>query len=328
MTEQIACTLCGAGGHTAAQCNWNQGAAAFQREERYIVIKRKDLALVPAPYRDLLLKSLGEMQPHIPQREYVVVESDWPEYETVWAMIEARVNGKHPEQAEGAKREREEFSAWWNHAAQWELRKSCAMGWGEKVWRAARAALAQPSPAPEPDYTRLAESFIEELTKRGKCVVAIADIERIQKERDAAQSRIAELELKLSTSDYAYDSGRSHMRGMARKAADAIQVFTGHDSGANLIHRYGMHWWEPLNELRDQLRAFVNGAPVAQAGQVPENVRDELARRCLWLAFCWNDHNFEAAHICARKEAEKHGIASFDEANAWLAAAAPQPAWG
>lgn len=53
---------------------------------------------------------------------------------------------ERPEQAEGAQGEREAFAAWWNHAAQWELRKSCAMGWGETVWRAARAALAQPSP--------------------------------------------------------------------------------------------------------------------------------------------------------------------------------------
>lgn len=45
-----------------------------------------------------------------------------------------------------------------------------------------------------------------------------------------------------------------------------------------------------------------------------------MARRLLWIAYSWNDHNFEAAHIEARKEAAKHGITNFDEANAWLAA--------
>ncbi|MDG3721568.1 hypothetical protein L5B98_05780 [Pseudomonas aeruginosa] len=63
----------------------------FKRENRYIVIKRKDLALVPVAYRRSLVEPLGSLMSHIPHREYVVVESDWPEYETVWRMIEARV---------------------------------------------------------------------------------------------------------------------------------------------------------------------------------------------------------------------------------------------
>ena len=45
-----------------------------------------------------------------------------------------------------------------------------------------------------------------------------------------------------------------------------------------------------------------------------------MARRLLWLAFVWNDHNFGAAHDEARKEAARHGITNWDEANAWLAA--------
>ncbi|MBV8158883.1 MAG: hypothetical protein JO278_14560 [Dyella sp.] len=43
-----------------------------------------------------------------------------------------------------------------------------------------------------------------------------------------------------------------------------------------------------------------------------------LARRCLWLAFVWNDHNFEAAQIEARKEAKRHGINSLEQAIEWL----------
>jgi hypothetical protein len=27
---------------------------------------------------------------------------------------------------------------------------------------------------------------------------------------------------------------------------------------------------------------------------------EKLARRLLWIAFCWNDHNFDKAHIEAR----------------------------
>ena len=73
--------------------------------------------------------------------------------------------------------------------------------------------------------------------------------------------------------------------------------------------------------------AFKAGAAWQRAqGAVPEPVRDALARRCLWLAFCWNDHNFGPAHEEARKEALKHGIDSFDAANEWLAAAPAHPA--
>ncbi|HHX7228233.1 TPA: hypothetical protein ACVGNN_000210 [Pseudomonas aeruginosa] len=98
-----------------------------------------------------------------------------------------------------------------------------------------------------------------------------AESRALQKLRDAAMARVAELELKLDQSDYAYDNDRHHMRGMAKQAAEAIQVFTGHDSGANLAHRYGEKWWEHLDELRDALLAFAKNAPPAQAQHsVPE----------------------------------------------------------
>ncbi|MFG9570918.1 hypothetical protein ACEP4D_00070 [Pseudomonas aeruginosa] len=89
---------------------------------------------------------------------------------------------------------------------------------------------------------------------------------------DAALARVAELELKLDQSDYAYDNDHHHMRGMAKQAAEAIQVFTGHDSGANLAHRYGEKWWEHLDELRDALLAFAKNAPVAQPEEMPGEI--------------------------------------------------------
>ncbi|EMY3672595.1 hypothetical protein [Pseudomonas aeruginosa] len=71
---------------------------AFVREERYIVIKLKDLIAAsgdvdPSSGRSeaevMLRNHLESWQ--IPTRECVVVESDWPEYEAVWQMIERRV---------------------------------------------------------------------------------------------------------------------------------------------------------------------------------------------------------------------------------------------
>lgn len=61
-------------------------AAPFEREERYIVLKLKRLPKDEVEYlRDCHPKAIVEC---------VVVESDWPEYQLVWAMIEHRMAGK------------------------------------------------------------------------------------------------------------------------------------------------------------------------------------------------------------------------------------------
>jgi hypothetical protein len=75
----------------------NKPTETFQREDRYIVIKRSD---VDNFWRDdvreqfmAALELLNEHHLRIPQRQYVVIESDWPEYEPAWQMIERRVTG-------------------------------------------------------------------------------------------------------------------------------------------------------------------------------------------------------------------------------------------
>lgn len=72
----------------------NKQNVPFQREDRYIVIKRNDLKKVPVSYRSSLVDSMFSLLSHLPRRECVVVESDWPEYHLVWAMIEHRMAGK------------------------------------------------------------------------------------------------------------------------------------------------------------------------------------------------------------------------------------------
>jgi len=64
------------------------GEAAFAREERFIVVKRKHLST----YQEIALREHMKRW-SIVTVECVVVESDWPEYETVWRMIEDRVTG-------------------------------------------------------------------------------------------------------------------------------------------------------------------------------------------------------------------------------------------
>lgn len=59
----------------------------FEREDRYIVIKRKGLSEDQEEAIRLTLEIYEIAQ--VPQA--VVVEGDWPEYEPVWQMIEYRV---------------------------------------------------------------------------------------------------------------------------------------------------------------------------------------------------------------------------------------------
>lgn len=59
------------------------------REDRFIVLKRKHLS----PVQERELRSYFREQ-DVPTTECLVVESDWPEYETVWKMIEARITGR------------------------------------------------------------------------------------------------------------------------------------------------------------------------------------------------------------------------------------------
>lgn len=66
-------------------------SAPFQREERFIVVKRKRLNGNQEAVIRACIAAMG-----VETVECVVVESDWPEYETVWSMIEARCTGAQP----------------------------------------------------------------------------------------------------------------------------------------------------------------------------------------------------------------------------------------
>lgn len=71
----------------------------FKREDRYVVIKRSDLDKLSPLDRDIVQSNLEHIQAilfgwNVPERECLVIESDWPEYASAWAAIEARVTGK------------------------------------------------------------------------------------------------------------------------------------------------------------------------------------------------------------------------------------------
>lgn len=61
----------------------------FKREERYTVIKHNQLTEKQIQYMKDCIFGEG-----IPTVECVVIESDWPEYNKVWQMIEERVKAE------------------------------------------------------------------------------------------------------------------------------------------------------------------------------------------------------------------------------------------
>lgn len=77
-------------------------SSEFKREERYMVFKVSDVAEHLTTTEALHLARLYEIQrvgrkeAGKAELECVVVESDWPEYESTWRAIEARVTGTQP----------------------------------------------------------------------------------------------------------------------------------------------------------------------------------------------------------------------------------------
>lgn len=68
----------------------------FKREDRYIVIKRSDFEKAGSQELSAFHNANHNLRKSLMgngaiDRSYLVIESDWPEYEPVWAMIEARM---------------------------------------------------------------------------------------------------------------------------------------------------------------------------------------------------------------------------------------------
>lgn len=68
----------------------------LKREARYVVIKIADLNKLRGGQTEALRQELAKVSRRLPRRECLVIESDWPEYEVVWKMIEDRMNGAKP----------------------------------------------------------------------------------------------------------------------------------------------------------------------------------------------------------------------------------------
>lgn len=116
----------------------------------------------------------------------------------------------------------------------------------------------------------------------------------------------------------------SELKRLAEAANDKAQHYISHSIAVG-------HFTSAANPtavlalISEIERLRLDAADVNWMVEQRDQIREEneklqqLARRTLWIAYCWNDHNFEAAHLQARKEAEAAGIHTFEEANAFLA---------
>lgn len=172
MTEQACCTLCGAAGHRAAQCNWNApGALESIRLPAHgttIALDEMLAGYLPDDREDV--REVIEAYADIQARKAVMLFSgaglvgrqsdacDWLENleGDAWADACEEIAGAVKRQAEGAQGERDAAitkfaetcpmtaeSAAGGKPYDIELRRYYLLGWDD------RAALAQPSPAPE-----------------------------------------------------------------------------------------------------------------------------------------------------------------------------------
>ena len=139
----------------------------FEREQRYVVLKVKDV-MQRLSEKDILtlariLDEIDAYRKSIGKKslECVVIESDWPEYEPTWKAIEARVTGAQPAQSvpEDVMRDAERYRylrgrddstagvGCWLEAGG----KACARGWlnGDQLDRAIDCAIEALAAAPE-----------------------------------------------------------------------------------------------------------------------------------------------------------------------------------
>lgn len=77
----------------------NKPVDPFRREDRYNVIKSTDLDRLPRAEKlgvNGFLRRIHEsvLKQGSPARSFLVIESDWPEYEPAWRMIERRMTGQ------------------------------------------------------------------------------------------------------------------------------------------------------------------------------------------------------------------------------------------
>lgn len=183
----------------------------FQREDRYIVIRRSDLQ--QAEHHALSAfhsanHSLRESMSKngVPDRQFVVIESDWPEYQLAWAMIKARVSS-------------EPLSLSLPHRMIKTERSSDEYDMHADAHNACLDQCAQVVAGLRAEIQRQAEQFKEwQAGHHANYVKAAA-------ERDQLQAENAALQQRLTISDQRVEDVEKHLRSFCAVAAEREQGY-------------------------------------------------------------------------------------------------------
>lgn len=246
----------------------------FAREDRYIVIKSSDLhaadkAGVIAP---AVFDALCALDKQLPPRQFVVVESDWPEYETVWRMIENRATGIAP---------------------------SGDMEAPTTVGALILGGAASSTELGDNDVTldnQVVDRLQRELVKDSEDLAVelmLVDqhyriLQALRAERDVALAAVAQILSMLGVTDQVQAGerigflvGQSIMVPKLESRLTALEKQEPIGWWAQYCEtpmRRMVHWGAKLPECATDTFYPFYAAPIAQAGQVPEEWRNALER--------------------------------------------------
>lgn len=321
MTEQSCCTLCGAAGHRAAQCNWNAPGAPepVQRADSLLITDKQALNKYPGQAEGAQGERVVQTAP---ERIYLIVGADCPRDADFSELAEV---------------------TWCED----DLDDGIEYVRADK----ARAALAHPSPAPElvayADIGRAVEESISvNLPEWSPSDCPSEVVVHLINERDAAQARVAELE--QSTENLRQDRKRLTSQAVQHRdeiealrarlsdlenqapggSAEFSQFLSAVMDAAGMV-RHGRRSKELSEYLGAQCMKYRLSAPIAQAGQVPQAWLDVQAeRRRQITAKGWTpEHDDAHSHGQMARAAACYALAGSSAPNDGTAALLVSLAW-
>ena len=201
-----------------------------------------------------------------------------------------------------------QFFEWWNGDELVEntgYEKGTPIYWAIQGWQAAnKQPWVKTYSGDKPNYTQpIHRNYLREIYE------VWAGSEGIPIPETAAEAYL--LQLIEQIKEYAVPL-HELLAGVPRDTR--VEITDPDDMGTQFIP-VGHYCHEAAEALRESL------------AQPDPMVLHKLACRCLWIAYVWNDHNFDEAFKYAKRTAEECGVHSFDDANDWLNSLPQKKEW-
>lgn len=276
MTEQQACTLCGAGGHTAAQCNWNKATSAKSALVHLEQAEGAQGELKPCPFCGGQARLTHDDYVHEDLRPMPVVECTNCH---TWVRAEAWNN-----RAALAQPSPELGGA----AYQIRMRRSEQDNWGD--WQdSTKSGHDDVKLCPVVDGIHYEARMITPELEQPKVVAFLNE----WRHRDQGGIRVTPALSAMSEEGLQKEYGPQ--ASVVRR--EPLMTVAQHNRISGALRYKTCQMVYEANKERDRLLAMAE-EPVAQAGQVPEEVRTLLSR-----AQCEIEHLAECLeNVCEDEE--------------------------